>query len=99
VAISIEEFYKLRRAESDTKPRKIDWDKVLADIIGKPVRVADIMEVAKKHRLNKEAKFKLYYSEVTRFLSKLKKDSSLKVEKRKRDDDGAVFWLILRREK
>jgi len=99
MSISTDEFYKLRPAENDTKPRKVDWNKVLSDIIGKPVRVADVMELAKKHRFDKKAPFKIYYSEVTRFLYKLMRDKRFKVQKRKRDDDGAVFYLVLRSEK
>jgi len=95
MSISKDEFYRLQPADETPRARKVDWSKVLNDIIGVPVRVKDIVEVAKKHKLSKSA-FTLYYSEVTRFLNSVQNNNKYSVEKRK-NEKGEIYYLILRK--
>ena len=64
--ISIDEFLKL--PEEAPRRSKVNYDAVLAEILGKPVTIRTIQDIMLKHSTGKR---KVYYSEVTGWLERL----------------------------
>ena len=86
--IDINTFMALEDVPEGFKRAKIDYDAVLDSIVGKPMSVAGIRKVMLANA--SEGKDKVYYSEVTGFLTRLSKHG-YKVDKR----SGAVIYYLV----
>jgi len=85
LSISVEAL-KLR-----SRRAKVAWNKVLEEIIGKPVRVREVMMIAERHRINLDKQ--LYYSEVSSWLLRLRlKGYHVRVEKDR--ETNAVYYTV-----
>jgi len=70
---------------------KVAWNRVLEEIIGKPVRIREVMMIAERHRINLDKQ--LYYSEVSSWLLRLRsKGYYVRVEKDR--ETNAVYYTV-----
>lgn len=91
VELSLAEFNSLPTATAGARQKKVDWDRVLGKIRGKPMTVAQIADVAATCLLPGQTKSTVYYSEVLGFL----KRKAGKIQRRVKTVDGRQRVYIL----
>jgi len=72
------------------KTRKVDWKKVLSEVINRPVSVSEIIQIAKKHALT--SNINIYYSEVKRVLNTWSKKYN--IERKINPRTGVYMYLV-----
>jgi len=91
--MDIEEFKKLKPIEGVIKPRQVYWDRVLQQILGKPMTVKEIIKIAEDN-LTPEGKASNARIDYTRVTSFLKRQARRFHVERRRSPEGIVYWLV-----